>query len=341
MRLRLGLIGLSSDWQNRHLPALRMLQDRFEVAAVYSSVSSFADAVAREFAADRHDGFRSLLKREDIDAAMMLESDWYGTTPITAACELGKAVYCGSEIDFDPQQAVQLKQIVDKSGIAFMAEFPRRYAPASLRLKELIATRLGEPQLLFCHRRLTCEPDRRNRKGRSLRATADRELMELIDWCSFIVGRPIRAVQSVSHTGLQTHGSQQVETDYRSLSLDLSAADRPLGTTLAQISCGTYIPPAWHEAVNFRPPAAVQVCCENGLAFVDLPNSLVWFDEAGRHHESLESELAVGQQLLTQFHRAVTSLVRKMGDLEDVYRSLRTLMAAVESDTTRKCVDLS
>ena len=34
-----------------------------------------------------------------------------------------------------------------------MAELPRRHMPATLRLKELIATRLGEPQLLFCHLR--------------------------------------------------------------------------------------------------------------------------------------------------------------------------------------------
>lgn len=346
MRLRLGLIGLSNEWATRHLPALRMLQDRFEVAAVYSSVSAFADRVAKEFSAERHDGFRSLLRRDDIDAVMMLESDWYGTAPIAAACEFGKAVYCGSEIDFDPQQAAHLKQIVDKSGIAFMAEFPRRYAPASLRLKELIATRLGEPHLLFCHKRLNCDAVNPSRNGRSLRAKADRELMELIDWCSFIVGREIRGVHSTSHTGPQTQGSQFsesqfAESDYRSLSLDLSAPGSPAGSTLAQISCGTYIPPAWQEAVHFRPPAAVQVCCENGLAFVDLPNSLVWFDEAGRHHESLESEMAVGQQLLTQFHRAVTSLVRKMGDLEDVYRSLRTLVAAGESDKSRSFIDLS
>jgi hypothetical protein len=67
------------------------------------------------------------------------------------------------------------------------------------------------------------------------------------------------------------------------------------------------------------------------LAFVDLPSGLVWFDEAGRHQESLESELPVGQQLLTQFHRAVTSLLRKVGDLEDAYRALHTLEGAQRS----------
>ena len=52
MKLRLGLIGLGKDWQTRHLPALRLMQDRFEVRAVYSSVSLFADQVARDLRAD-------------------------------------------------------------------------------------------------------------------------------------------------------------------------------------------------------------------------------------------------------------------------------------------------
>ncbi|MEZ6153127.1 MAG: Gfo/Idh/MocA family oxidoreductase [Pirellulaceae bacterium] len=341
MRLRLGLIGLSSDWQYRHFPALRRLQDRFEVCGVYSSVSAFSESVAREFDAQRFDGFREMLSSDCIDAIMMLESDWYGIAPLVAACDYGKAIYCGSEVDFDPQRAAHLKQLVDGAGVAFMAEFPRRYAPASLRLKELIATRLGQPQILFCHRRLTCNNDDVQRNRRSLSGRADRELMELIDWCCFIVGRGPQSIQSVFHHAHQpdtAFSTGKAATDYQSLSLDLSAKGAPRNSTIAQISCGAYIPPAWQEAIAFRPPAAVQVCCEKGLAFVDLPNSLIWFDEAGRHQESLESEMAVGQQLLTQFHRAVTSLVRKMGDLEDVYLSLRLLQAARESAELRAAV---
>lgn len=341
MRLRIGLIGLSSDWAIRHLPALRMLQDRFEVAGVYSSVTAFAGSVAREFGATQHDSFRELLRRDDIDAALMLESDWYGTVPVAAACDFGKAIYCGSEIDFDPQQAAALKSRVDAAGIAFVAEFPRRFAPASLRLKELIATRLGQPQLLFCHKRLTVEPN--NARGsRSLAARTDRELIELIDWCTFIVGREIRGIYCTEHRRHDpaSKAAERAMPDYQSISVDLSAPDAPLGSTVAQISCGTYIPAAWDEAITFRPPAAVQVCCENGLAFLDLPNGLIWFDEAGRHQESLEAEMTVGQQLLTQFHRAVTSLVRKMGDLEDIYRCLHALRSARESAETRKAIDV-
>lgn len=342
MKLRLGILGLSHDWNTRHQPALRTLQDRFELAGVYSSVGAFADSVARDFGTNRYDGFRELIRRDDVDAIMVLESQWYGVLPILAACEYGKAIYCGSEISFDPQQAAQVRQEVDRSGVAFMAEFPRRFAPASLRLKELIATRLGPPQILFCHKRLTCEPN--HLRDRTIHQKADRELMELIDWCSFIVGRKARSVQCIQHrrqpSGMPSLQETESAVDYRSMSVDLSEPSRELGTTIAQISCGTYIPSAWHEAIAYRPPAAVQVCCENGLAFVDLPNGLVWFDQAGRHQESLDSERTVGHQLLSQFHRAVTSLVRKTADLDDVYHCLRALQAARDSAVQRRAIDL-
>ena len=108
----------------------------------------------------------------------------------------------------------------------------------------------------------------------------------------------------------------------------------------AQISTGSYIKPSWHEAVSFRPPSAMQVCCEHGVAFIDLPANLVWFDEAGRHLESLETELPVGEQLLSQFHRSVTSLLRNVSDLDDVYRASTILAAAKQTAREARRIDV-
>lgn len=333
MKLRLGIIGLSKDWNSRHLPALRLLTERFEVCGIYNSVSSIAANASREFGARQYDGFREMLSSDDIDAVLFLESGWYGTAPIVAACEFGKAIFCGSEIEIASDQASALKSIVEESGVAFMAEFQRRLAPASLRLKELIATRLGQPEIIFCHRRLSSPSNASGSSSVCEKKLMERELVELMDWCAFVAGRPIRRIQGSRH-----YSAGKSKTDYVSLSLELSSGScepdadgNKLDTTVAQISCGSYIPANWLEASNFRPPAGMQVCCENGLAFLDLPNSLIWFDDAGRHQESLEAEMSVGQQLLTQFHRAVTSLVRKMADLEDVYSGLRALQIAEES----------
>lgn len=332
MKLRIGLIGLGDAWQTRHRPALRMLHDRFDVRAVFNTVGKLAENSAKEFQADAVDGYRALVSRCDIDAVMILQRSWLGWLPMLAACDAGKAIYWAGDLDFDPRRDANVRTAIEESGVAFMAEFPRRLAPATLRLKELIATRLGPPRLLFCHRRMQ-ETDSTQRGGDPSR----RELVELIDWCRYVVDREPTSVTSNGHvTGELSNanggeGSDRPPSDYRCLTLQFAAVNN-LPAVTAQISCGSYIPATWHEAVGFRPPSAMQIRCERGVAFLDLPATLVWFDDAGRHLESLETELSVGEQLLTQFHRSVTSLVRNVSDLNDAYRAASILAAAQQSD---------
>ena len=153
MKLRVGLIGLGDHWHQRHAPALRMLSDRFELRVVCDQVAHRAQQVANEFGAAAVDGFRVLTRREDVDVILVLAQQWYGPLPVLAACDAGKAVYCAGGMELGLEDAMRVKSRVEQAGIAYMAEFPRRYAPATLRLKELIATRLGSPRLLFCHQR--------------------------------------------------------------------------------------------------------------------------------------------------------------------------------------------
>ncbi|MFM2094939.1 MAG: Inositol 2-dehydrogenase/D-chiro-inositol 3-dehydrogenase [Planctomycetota bacterium] len=324
MKLRVGIIGLGEAWETRHRPALRSLADRFEVRAFCCDVAHLAEQASREFNAIACDGFRSLVNRDDIDAVLVLSPDWYGPLPIYAACDAGKAVYWAAALDVDMEQAREIRERVEKAGIAFMAEFPRRLNPATLRLKELIATRLGRPELVFCHSRVAVESkkDRRNVHPYSIMI---RHLMELVDWVRYVVGRDPTSVVGVRHD------TQSGNENYQMMSLDFSMPDSLGSGPLAQISCGHYMPASWHEAITYRPPAGLQVCCERGIAFIDLPSSLVWFDEAGRHMESLESERPVGEQLLRHFHRAVTSLVLQTRDLEDAYRALKIVLSARRS----------
>jgi predicted dehydrogenase len=334
MKLRVGLIGLGDAWHQRHAPALRTLSDRFEVRAICDQVCHRAEQAATEFGATAVDGYRVLVRREDVDAVLMLAPQWYGALPILAACEAGKAVYCAAGLDLEPEEARLVKQRVEQTGIAFVAEFPRRQAPATVRLKELMATRLGSPRILFCHRRNAVLPVKCHLTGCSPQHTAIRDLIELVDWCRYVVDREPRWV-----TGLM-HGDPLAGEDYQMMTLDFSDRACPGIGPVAQISCGRYIPADWKEAIGYRPLAELQVACANGIAFVDLPASLTWFDEAGRHRESLDSERPVGEQLLSQFHRAVTSLLRRTCDLEDAYRALWIVEQARRSHAVGQRLEL-
>ncbi len=333
MKLRVGVVGTGEMWEKRYRPALRTLADRFELTAVCEPVALRASQVAREFEAVAVDGFRALAQREDVDAVLVLSRNWFDGLPILAACDAGKAVYCCDGLDIDPDTAKRLKERIEAAGVAFLAEFPRRHAPATLRLKELIATRLGQPRLLFAHLRKPVTPPGRN--GRGCHGVGQ-ELAELVDWCRYVVDREPTSISASSH------GTQpgQFDGDYHAFSMEF-AADTPQTSALAQISCGNYISASWPEAINFRPPAALQVACENGIAFVDLPSTVVWFDSAGRHMESLDSERPVGETLLLTFHRQVTSLVRNPTSLQDAYRAISIVAAARTSLLENRRVSLT
>ena len=156
-----------------------------------------AAQVARDFNASAVDGFRAMSRREDVDAVLVLCRRWYGSLPVLAACDAGKAVFCCDGLDIDPENAARLRERIDAAGVTYMAEFPRRYAPATLRLKELIATRLGQPKLLFCHSRRPMESSPRDDADACL--AAQHELVELVDWCRYVVGQDPISVVSVAH----------------------------------------------------------------------------------------------------------------------------------------------
>jgi predicted dehydrogenase len=291
-------------------------------------VAHRAAEVAQRWPARTCDGFRALAESEDIDAVLLLSARWYGALPILAACDAGKAIYCSAALDLDTKEAEEVRQRVRDAGVAFMAEFPCRLAPATLRLKELMATRLGRPRLLFCNRRHTS-------KGTSAAVyTSDmRQLIEMVDWCRDVVGEEATSVVGAAHASLPAgcDHNERPSKDYLVMTLDFSPAGE-IGTgAVAQIACGSYVDEKWHEAAAFRRPADLQVVCQRGIAFLDLPHTVVWFDDAGQHSELLDHDRPVGEQLLLHFHRQVSSLVLKTSSLEDAFKALTIVNVAQES----------
>ncbi|MFH1265018.1 MAG: Gfo/Idh/MocA family oxidoreductase [Planctomycetota bacterium] len=336
MKLRVGLIGLGHAWERRHRPALLALADRFEVRAVCEPVNHRAELAAAEFGAAVVDGYQVLVRREDVDAVLILSAGWFGSLPILAACEAGKAIYLAAGLDMKLDDAREIKRRVEESGVVFLAEFPRRQSPATLRLKELIATALGPPGLVFCHRRLPLADEGKHSPALAGRLSAVQELAELVDWCCYVVGRAPGWVTGTTWHEAATGCGQ----DYQMMSLDFSEGGLPGTGPVAQISCGRYIPARWSEAVTYRPLAAMQISCRRGIAFVDPPATLIWFDEAGRHQESLQNERPLGEQLLTRFHRAMTGPVSNSCDLADAYRALFIVEQAGKSHQSGRRIEL-
>lgn len=336
MKLNVGLIGLGDQWDSRHRPALLALSDRFDVRAICCEVAEKGERVAREFGAVAIDGFRAMIGRDDVEAVLTLAPDWVGPLPILAACEAGKAIYSSAALDIAPEQVSEIRRRVEEAGVAFMAELPRRFSPATIRLKELMATKLGRATQMFCHERMTTESQISHlRRGKFCPLTW-RSLMEQVDWCCYLVDRdPTTVTSSVHRPVVQNHG-----TFYQAVTLNFDPQEAGDVTASSQVSVGYYMPASWNEALSFRRPSSIQVLCEHGVAFIDLPSSLVWFDDAGQHTESLDSDRPVGEQMLMHFHRAVTSLVRNTSDLADAYRAMKIVISANDSAHSGRRVSL-
>jgi len=338
MKIRVGVVGLGKAWETRHAPALKALADRFEVRAFCDPVAHRAAEVAQRWPARTCDGFRALAESEDIDAVLLLSSRWYGALPILAACDAGKAIYCAAALELDSRGAEQVRQRVRDAGVAFMAEFPCRLAPATLRLKELMATRLGRPRLLFCNRRHTARTI-----GNASHSSDMRQLIEMVDWCRDVVGEEATSVVGAAHSSAVAGAgsADRPSKDYLVMTLDFSPPGQVGTGAVAQIACGSYVAPQWEEAAAFRRPADLQVVCQRGIAFLDLPHTVVWFDEAGQHSELLDHDRPVGEQLLLHFHRQVSSLVLKTSSLEDAFKALTIVNRAQDSYLQGRRLELS
>lgn len=359
MQLRVGVIGLGNDWESRHRPALHTLQDRFKVEFIYDEVGFRARDAANQLGARRVQGFRQAIHSDQIDAVFFLGGQWTGMLPLQAACEAGKAIYLNTTFELGFAQQSEISRLVKASGVPFMVEFPRRVAPATTRLKELIATELGHPKLIFCHHRLAL-PKGQSGQGQPGYWAVRKVIAEIFDWCRYVVdGTPTslfsvryphtraaaeregRPQDTSTHDPLENGAPEDAlpeegspedgALDYQMLSIDFQARNGTQRRVVAQISAGTYLKTEWPEAASFRPPAAMQVCCENGVAFIDLPNTLIWFSPAGRHMESLEGERPVGERLLAMFYREAQSQTQAETSLTEFQEITRVIQAADES----------
>ena len=136
------------------------------------------------------EGLAALVERPDVDVIYLLSPQWFGLHPIGLACAAGKAVYCALPLADDLAELESLAKRVETSRIAFMPEFARRCYPATLRLKELLATPLGAAAPDPGHIRGSLVSTATALPGPTTQITPAPLLIDpgsyLLDWCCFL-----------------------------------------------------------------------------------------------------------------------------------------------------------
>jgi predicted dehydrogenase len=325
VRLQVGVVGLGRLWETRHKPSLARLQDHFRITAVYDQVYRRAQLEAEQLGCAACEGLAALVERPDVDVVYLLSPQWFGLHPAHLACAAGKAAYCGLPLAGDPAELEKLAKRVDETGIVFMPEFARRFYPATLRLKELLATTLGAPRLILGHSRLFGF-DRYAVPGPMTQIAPAPLAIDpgsyLLDWCSFLIQSLPVSISGSRCLVLAAAGGEDPESDFESF-----AASFP-GGAMAQIGYGRYDRMRWGEASRFLPASGYQVFAERGAAWLEMPERIQWWDSNGTHEERLPLEPTVGDVLNNQFHRLVCkgqSLAPTISDALEIARLVRDL----------------
>src|ERR1700756_641684 len=134
-RLRVGVIGCGLIAQVMHLPYLRELSDRFEIAAVCDVSDEVREACAREYGVgEQYASWQELIARP-LDAVLVLTSGSHA--PIaTAAAKAGLHALVEKPMCFSVAEGNEMIAAAEAAGTVLMVGYNKRYDPAYGRLLE-------------------------------------------------------------------------------------------------------------------------------------------------------------------------------------------------------------
>jgi predicted dehydrogenase len=118
-----------------HLPYLRELHDRFQVAALCDLSRTVVDRVGEAYGVDRRFTDWTQLLEEPLDAVMVLTSGSHEPIAVAAA-QAGRHVFIEKPIALSEAEGQQILAAGKKAGVHLMVGYMKRYDPAVERMAE-------------------------------------------------------------------------------------------------------------------------------------------------------------------------------------------------------------
>jgi predicted dehydrogenase len=149
-KVKVGLIGCGMVAQVMHLPYLRELDDRFEIAALCDVSSGLIAQLARDYQVGRtYTDYQHMLEQADLDAVLVLTE--LHAQPAIAAARAGKHVFVEKPMVTNLEEADELVEAVESRQVVGMVGYMKRYDPGYLAgLKEIEPLR-GQVKLIELH----------------------------------------------------------------------------------------------------------------------------------------------------------------------------------------------
>jgi hypothetical protein len=306
-RVRIGVIGLGRYWR-RLLPHLRQILKRVEIHALYDQVPARCQQEAHRLGCSAAVGPVDLLERDEIEALLWLDQQWFGTWPLEVACRVGKPVCCVHSLsahDLTPALIEQLRQ-------ARVFVFQGSHALAQKLAEPLhqALEPLGAPQLVRIERTLTHRAE-----------LSSRALPFLLSLGASLFPIPPQTVWAEQGAGLAT------------LVLRFSAGQL-LQVVLAPASGKTGslsgVPSGWR----------IQAQTEQGTVALHGSRDLRWYDASGQHQRLLP-RLVPEVALVAQFTRVIRQGEEAQAAFEEALLPLRWQQAALTSQREGQRITLA
>ena len=308
-KVSVALVGVGPIWELHYRAAIERLSSKLSVRAVCDSVHARAAAVADEFEATPVSSPWLLTQRRDCHAWLILDPGWFGIYPAELAVRSGRPALFANTFSSSIPRLIPILRRSLESGETLMPEFPQRFTPATNRLRELMATKLGSV------RRIEVSVPLAATDSTAVAHWLHHEqadVIGLLDWCAWLIGETSPEV--VFHTATTGAADARFDLNYPSVAV------RPEGagvTILLRLGRG---------AISHH------IECDRGSATIVSPTQISWQTKDEHAEETLSHERSPHEIILDQFCR------RALGGLVPVPAAHNALQAIATAQLVMKRV---
>ncbi|MBB6480922.1 Gfo/Idh/MocA family protein [Spirochaeta isovalerica] len=141
-KIKLAIIGCGIITKEAHLPALKRLTDRMEVAAVCNRTASKAEDIAEELGLDHSavwtDWKKMISELKDLDAVLIALPITMNYEVSRACCQAGLAVLCEKPAAMTAREAEETATFSTQFGVTYMTAENFHYDRGFLKAAELV-----------------------------------------------------------------------------------------------------------------------------------------------------------------------------------------------------------
>ena len=336
--VNIGLVGQCNEFSSMYLTALHAIRERMQLSWIYDAIPFRSNQIAIEHKLQQANGLHQLARQHDINALLLLNNHWYRHIPLEICLKFQKSAVCMSPFPWDADQSTlqNWHSRLGELGISFVLGFYRRYSPTTIRLQELIVSKIGavrEIQLTIkCSNakasipanspadgvhenipedNIEIEKDKGNGESPSQQnSQICPEILQAIDWCRHILNRKLilKTEQNLESTltnpcSLTFHTQPSETHPETTIRIDYEESDE-------------------HETQNSW---LINVVAENGKAELSGLRRISFHHGNTQHHDELLSERCGLDVLLDLFCRRLMGGLVPLPDIGDLMRAKEAL----------------